>query len=197
MRKQVRDKMLAEYFALPIKGKGTCSKYIYKYNNIFVNIYFDAFDEECYSLSLILSVDNQFYFTTLNIMNTNIRKEYLPELPSIFLDKIVVNGSLDKFYYDMEEKILNTKSIALSYKKDVIFTNTTNFQKSEIDLPFWWHIRKARMTDTTVEELCERADISRETLKKIQEKGWTLVRTADSSKRSKLNLILDKDKIEL
>lgn len=197
MKKEVRDKMIAEYKALSFKGKGTCIKYRYEYNNTTVNIYFDAYDKDSCTLSLILSAERQFYFTTLNIMNTSIRKEYLPELPTVFLNNIVVEGSLDEFYQHMEEKILNTKPIGLSYKKDTVFRTTTEIQKGEIDLPFWWHIRKTRMTDTTLEELSERADISREILRKIQEKNLTLVRTADSSKRSDLKLILENEGIEL
>ena len=85
----------------------------------------------------------------------------------------------------------------MSYKKDTVFRTTTEIQKGEIDLPFWWHIRKTRMTDTMLEELSERADISREILRKIQEKNLTLVRTADSSKRSDLKLILENEGIKL
>lgn len=197
MKKEVRDKMLEEYNELSYKGKSTCIKYRYEYNDTSVNIYFDAYDRNSYTLSLILCSERQFYFTTLNIMNTLICKEYLPELPNVFLNKIVVDGSLDEFYQHMEEKILNSKPMVLSYKKDTVFRTTTKVQKGEIDLPFWWHIRKTRMTDTTLEELSERADISREVLRKIQGKNLTLVRTDDSDKRSNLKLILENEGIEL
>lgn len=190
MNEQVRTKMLTDYSQLNFKGKGTCVKYRYDYNDVTVNLYFDAFDPHSYSLTIILSTEKQFYFTTLNVMNTHIRKEYLPELPPIFLSKILVNNELDNFYEHMEEKILEITPIPLSYKKDTIFKKTTEFQKG-IDLPFWWHLRKSRMTDDTLEKLSERADISRKTLLAIQEKGFTLVRTDDSDKRRNLKIILD------
>lgn len=189
MNEQVRTKMLTDYSQLNFKGKGTCVKYRYDYNDVTVNLYFDAFDPGSYSLTMILSTEKQFYFTTLNVMNTRIRKEYLPELPLIFLSKILVNNELDDFYMHMEEKVLEITPIPLSYKKDTIFKNTTEFQKG-IDLPFWWHLRKSRMTDDTLEKLSERADISRNTLLAIQEKGFTLVRTDDSDKRRNLKIIL-------
>ena len=122
-------------------------------------------------------------------MNTHIRKEYLPKLPSIFLDKILVNEELDEFFRYMENKILEIAPIPASYKKDKIFTNTIKYQK-DIDLPFWWHLRQVPMSNDYIEILSDRADISRETLLKIQKEGFTLVRTDDVNKRRNLTIIL-------
>lgn len=197
MQKHVRTKLLDDYSQLKFKAKETCVKYRYDYNGITVNLYFDAFDPDSTSLTMILSTEKQFYFTTLNSMNTCIRKEYLPKLPPAFLDKILVNNELDEFYKHMEKKILEITPIPVSYKKDTIFINTTKFQKGDIDLPFWWHLRKAHMSDDTLESLSERADISRETLLKIQEQGFTLVRTDDIDKRRSLTIILGEHGISL
>ena len=83
------------------------------------------------------------------------------------------------------------------YKKDTIFINTTKFQKGDIDLPFWWYLRKVPMSDDTLNALSERADISRETLLEIQKQGFTLVRTDDIEKRRSLTLILGEHGITL
>lgn len=197
MQEHVRTKLLDDYSQLKFKGNGTCVKYRYDYNGVTVNLYFDAFDLDSTSLTMILSTEKQFYFTTLNSMNTRIRKEYLPKLPPVFLDKILVNNELDEFYKHMENKILEITPIPVSYKKDTIFINTTKFQKGDIDLPFWWHLRKAHMSDDTLESLSERADISRETLLKIQKQGFTLVRTDDIDKRRSLTIILGEHGISL
>lgn len=189
MNEKTRAKMLTDYSLLDFKGRGTCVKYKYDYNGVTVNLYFDAFDPHSYSLTMILSTEKQFYFTTLNIMNTHIHKEYLPALPPVFLSKILFNNELDEFYKHMDEKILEIAPIPLSYKKDTIFSKTTEFQKG-IDFPFWWHLRKVHMSDDTLEKLNERADISRKALLAIQNKGFTLVRTADSDKRKSLKIIL-------
>ena len=103
----------------------------------------------------------------------------------------------DRFYAHMENKILEMQPIPVSYEKDRIFINTTKFQKGAIDLPFWWHLRKVPMSDDTLNALSERADISRETLLRIQEQGFTLVRTDDINKRTSLTLILDEQGITL
>lgn len=197
MQENVRTKLLNDYSQLEFKGKSTCVKYRYDYNGITVNLYFDAFDSDSNTLTMILSTEKQFYFTTLNSMNTRIRKEYLPKLPSVFLNKILVNNELDDFYKHMEGKILEITPIAISYKKDTIFINTTQFQKGDIDLPFWWHLRKVPMSDDTLEALSERADISRKALLEIQRQGFTLVRTDDIDKRRNLTLILSEQGISL
>ena len=105
-----------------------------------------------------------------------------------------MNDELDQFYAHMENKILEMQPIPVSYEKDKIFINTTKFQKGAIDLPFWWHLRKVPMSDDTLNALSERADISRETLLRIQNQGFTLVRTDDINKRTSLTLILDEQR---
>lgn len=197
MQANVRTKLLNDYSQLKYKGKGTCVKYRYDYNGVNVNLYFDAFDTDSNTLTMILSTEKQFYFTTLNSMNTRIRKEYLPKLPPVFLDKLLVNNELDEFYTHMENRILKITPIPVSYKKDTIFINTTKYQKGDIDLPFWWHIRKAHMSDNTLESLSERADISRNALLEIQKQGFTLVRTDDIYKRRNLTLILSEHGMSL
>ena len=106
MQENVRTKLLNDYSQLKFKGKSTCVKYRYDYNGVTVNLYFDAFDPDSNTLTMILSTEKQFYFTTLNSMNTRIRKEFLPKLPPVFLNKILVNNELDEFYKHMENKIL-------------------------------------------------------------------------------------------
>ena len=189
MQEHVRAKLLDDYSQLNFKGRSTCVKYRYTFNSVTVNLYFDAYDPDSNTLTMILGTEKKFYFTTLNVMNTHIRKEYLPKLPSIFLDKILVNEELDEFFRYMENKILEIAPIPASYKKDKIFTNTIKYQK-DIDLPFWWHLRQVPMSNDYIEILSDRADISRETLLKIQTEGFTLVRTDDVNKRRNLTIIL-------
>lgn len=197
MNEETRNKMLRDYSHLRFKGPGACVKYYYVHNDVNVNLYFDAFDNDSLSLTLILSTERQFYFTTLNIMNTSLRKEYLPELPPLFYPKVIVDNKLDNFYEHMQEKIMEMNPYRTNYMDDKIFANTCKFQKGEIDLPFLWHIRKTRMTPDMLEQLHERMHISRKVLYQIQQKGCTLVRTADIAKRCTLKLILDGYGIEL
>lgn len=191
MQEQIRKKMLSDYENLSYKRSETCVKYKYDINGVTVNLYFDAYDPKSNVLTMILSTERKFYFTTLNVMNTHIRKEYLPSMPYVFLKKILVDNELDTFFSYMEEEILEISPIPASYKKEVIFVNTIRYQKNNIELPFWWHMRKARMTDNMLEVLSERADITRDILLKIQRSGYTLVRTGDVNKRRQLTLILD------
>ena len=120
MKELVRTKMLNDYSKLTYKKETVCVKYRYEYKDVMVNLYFDAFDPKSYTLTMIMNTEKQFYFTTLNIMNTRIRKEYLPKLSPVFLNKILVANELDDFYEHMEERILTIEPVIANYKKDKI-----------------------------------------------------------------------------
>ena len=53
MQKNVRTKLLNDYSQLGFKGKSTCVKYRYDYNGVTVNLYFDAFDPDSNTLTMI------------------------------------------------------------------------------------------------------------------------------------------------
>lgn len=197
MNEETRNKMMQDYSRLRFKGAGACVKYWYKYNDVDVNLYFDAYDKDCLSLTIVMLTDGLFYATPLNIMNTSLKKEYLPKLPPVFRSKIVVDNKLDIFYEDMQKKIPTAKIYRTNYLDDVIFSKTYKYQKGVVELPFLADKRNTRMTDTMLEQLHEQFHISRKILYQIQRKGYTLVRTDDVAKRSTLKYILNKIGIEL
>lgn len=83
------------------------------------------------------------------------------------------------------------------YNEDTYFVNTIKYAKSKLDLPFWWYLRKVPMSDDTLYKLNARADITFDILRKIQQEGYTLVRTPDPEKRKELTLILKQIGIKL
>ena len=197
MREIVREYLINKYDELEYKNKLTSLKFYYKYNGVNINLYFYAYDVDSLSFSVILSYDGEYYFTSLNIMNNTMKTEYLVDIPSKMLGKILVNNKLEHFYFKMEEYILNNEPIKINYEKDKLFVNTIKYKKKGTDLPFWHHIRKVRMTDTTLNELSEYGDISRNVLIEIQNKNVTLVRTGDPRKRHNLTMILNQYDIKL
>ena len=199
MEKSTRTYLVNKYNRISQKTSATCLKYHYVYNTIHVNIYFDAWDRKSVSLSIVLvsTEAKKYYYTPLNILNSTMRTEYLPKIPSQILEKILVNEHLDDFYNKMEEHLLKDQPHINYYNQDKYFVNTIKYTKNKLDLPFWWYIRNIRMTDETVENLSARADITRDVLKKVQEKGLTLVRTSGPTKRKELTLILQQQGIEL
>lgn len=80
--------------------------------------------------------DNKYYFTPLNILKEGLNTEYLNDIPIEILRRILADNKLDDFYKHMEDYIFQNKPYTNYYSKDTIFTNTTSFQKGEIDLPF-------------------------------------------------------------
>ena len=197
MNEETRNKMMQDYSRLRFKGAGACVKYWYKYNDVNVNLYFDAYDKDCLSLTLIMIADGLFYGAPLNVMNTSLKKEYLPKLPPAFRNKITVYNKLDTFYEDMQKKIPTIRPYDTNYLDDTIFSQTYKFQKGIIELPFLADKRQTRMTDAMLEQLHGQFHISRKVLYQIQRKGCTLVRTDDVARRSTLRYILNEIGIEL
>ena len=197
VKERTKSYLINKYKSIPRKTNATCLKYHYVYNNVNVNVYFDAFETKSVTLSIVLIADKKYYYTPLNILNTGITTEYLSKIPSQILEKILVENHLDDFYENMEKHLLNDAPYINYYNKDKYFVNTIKYSKSKLDLPFWWYLRKIPMTDDTLYKLNARADITLETLQKIQDEGYTLVRTADPEKRKELTLILQNIDIEL
>lgn len=197
MDNRAKDKLIENYQRINNKKPEHCLKFRYVYNGVNVNIYFDYFDKKSMSFSLILVADKVFYFTSLNILNKGLNKEYLPKMPYEILSKILKDGKLDDFYRNMETHILQDNPHINFYSKDKIFTNTLKFKKGDIDLPFWKTIRRQKMSVKTLINLSHRADISIEVLQKIRDNNLTLVRTAKPEERRELTLILNDHNINL
>lgn len=199
MQESTKLFLINQYKRTCVPAKNSCLKYYYQFHNVHVNVYFDAFEEKSVSLSMILSANGKYYYTPLNILNTGTSTQYLKKIPFQILEKILVDEHLTCFFEDMESHLLNDRSYSTHYDKDVGFVNTVkNIKPFEtINLPFWRGLRKVHMQDETMYKLSTRADISLETLKKIQQEGYTLVRTQDPNQRKELTLILQEIGITL
>lgn len=94
-------------------------------------------------------------FSPLNILNENMAAEYLSKIPSSILNKLLVNGHLYNFYLDMEKHLLGhepcIKKQISNYNHDKVFTNTIRCSQNKLDLPFWWHLRRATMSEKTIQ----------------------------------------------
>ncbi|MBD5499896.1 MAG: hypothetical protein HDR10_01650 [Lachnospiraceae bacterium] len=192
MRQEVRDHLMEEYNNLEFRRQFTAIKYRFRYNNVDVNIYFDAYDDKAPSMSMILAYDRVYYYTSLNINNTEVRTEYLEKIPFAILNQIL-DGShhLISFFAEIEKHILENNRIVINYEKDTCFINTMKYSRLRTDLPFLQSLRKVNMPDDTLERLSETMGIDREILKKIQSEGFTIVRTDDIKKRKHLTAIIE------
>ncbi len=122
------------YNKLPYRNKDTSLKFYYKYNGVNVNLYFDAFDSYCVAFSMILSFNKNYYFTPLNILETNALTEYLPKINKEILQQILVDNKLDNFFLVMEQKLLSKQYTVINYLKDSCYCNTLKFNNPEEDL---------------------------------------------------------------
>lgn len=198
MRQKVRDHLVEEYNNLKFRRQSTAIKYRFRYNNVDVNIYFDAYDDKVPSMSMILAYDRVYYYTSLNINNTVVRTEYLEKIPFAMLNQILDESHhLNSFFAEIEKHILENNKIVINYEKDICFINTMKYSRSRTDLPFLQSLRKVNMPDDTLERLLETMGIDRDILEKIQSEGFTIVRTDDIKKRKHLTAIIENASISI
>lgn len=200
MKESTRNRLIELYKGMIITDKSSCLLFRYQYNPadpVRVNLYFDAYDNKSTTSTLILICNNHYYFKPLNILNTLNDVEYLEDIPSDILDRLLDEEDSLKSFFEKMETVLETKCPRATNYDDTIFQNTKNWNRNDDDLPFWLTIRHTRMSDRTLKLLSEQADISTELLYEIQRRGFTLVRTDDYKKRKTLTFLLKKFKITL
>lgn len=192
MKLETKEKLLEEYSKLNFPKETTAIKYWYQYKLVNVNVFFDSFDENNPNLAIVLAYDKSYYYTSLNIKNTTISKEYLAKIPTNILGQILdENNTLDPFFSNIEEHIALNRAKWINYNDDKIFSNTLKYYKDRKDLPFLSGIKRVPMSNEMFNTLRQTMGIDKTILKKIQSNGMTMVRTSDPKRRKKLTIILD------
>lgn len=189
----IRAFLTNQYNLQTSQKEDDCLKLNYKFNNVSVNLYFDIYDVDSIAFHMILIYEESYYYTALNIDNIISRNQYLTKVPENILFKILTNGSLDKFYNNMRQRILEDKFIASKYSKDIDFKKVlknTDKDTDEDEKPFLYCLRKTQMSEKQLEKLYSRLNIARKILWEIKKEGYTIVTTSDFTKRKKLILIL-------
>ena len=185
---------------MEIQANSSVIKYRFKVNSVNVNIYFDEYDKNIPNLSMILIKDNNYYYSSLNILKPEIDVQYLEAIPSDILQSILKDNKLDDFFKKIENFILENDCYTTSYKNDYIFKNTMFYSvknKNRKDLPFLQGCRHAKMTEFTYYQLQNTLGINSNILDKVRARNLTLVRTSDISRRKKLTLVLENIGIRL
>lgn len=189
----IRAFLTNQYNLQTSQKEDDCLKLNYKFNNVSVNLYFDIYDVDSIAFHMILIYEESYYYTALNIDNIISRNQYLTKVPENILFKILTNGSLDKFYNNMRQRILEDKFIASKYSKDIDFKKVlknTDKDTDDDEKPFLYCLRKTQMSEKQLEKLYSRLNIARKILWEIKKEGYTIVTTSDFTKRKKLILIL-------
>ena len=144
----------------------------------------------------MLSYEKSYYFTPLNIDNLIVKNPYLNDLPKEILRQILENGNLKDFYDNMREHMIHD-DVQKSNYKDHEFENGLKFNKNNDKNPFFLCLRKTPMSENHLNFLNTQFNISKYILQRIRAKGYTIVTTADFSKRKELTVILDENNIKL
>lgn len=184
-------KLIKDYACLSYKNEFSCVKYYYDFNSVHVNVYFDCYDENCPSFNLILIYGKEYYFTPLNIKNNSLESKYLTKIPKLILEKILFEGSLEKFYNIMCDKILTTDKRNINYENDIIFTRTLHNPNNYEDKPFFKSLRKVPMSRDMFNKMQFNYELPHSVLLQVQKRGYTFVFTKNPKHRKHLTLILE------
>ncbi|EAM0891359.1 DNA repair protein Rad50, partial [Campylobacter coli] len=65
----ILDILLEKYNNAKYKKVGNCIKLHYQYHDVNVNLYFDGYDKNYPSTSIILAMDKSYYITSFNVDN--------------------------------------------------------------------------------------------------------------------------------
>lgn len=191
MKEEVIEHLKTEYKKLEIKSKKACLKYSYLFNKVSVNIYFDNYDKDLPSITLILKFEKVCYFRTFNFEYSR----YLENIPIEILNKLLDNNTLEEFYDTLEEKLMKEYCIA-SYQKDYLYKENVKLQEKICKInPFVFYLRKPPMTEEQKSLLNTYLNIPKETLNYIQKKGFTIATTDDIEKKIKLKDAMGKVEI--
>ncbi|MCR6572962.1 hypothetical protein [Campylobacter insulaenigrae] len=191
----IKEFLKQKYLMSTFKNIEDCLKLSYQYHQVKVNIYFDYY-ENTFNLFLVLSYEKSYYFTPLNIDNLIVKNPYLNDVPKEILKQILDNGNLKDFYDNMREHMIHD-DVQKSNYEDYEFKNGLKFNKNNDKNPFFLCLRKTPMSENHLNFLNTQFNISKYILQKIRAKGYTIVTTADFSKRKSLTLILNECDIKL
>lgn len=182
-------------------NKNDCLKISYQHNSVGVNLFFDAYDEQSLALSIILNYGKECYFTPIDIRYFEFKNIFfLKDCPSAILYQIMSpERKLNLFCKNMrehiEEYITKSKNQQINLKCDYgdeCFREALEKSKNKHYItPFLHHIRNTKMSNEQFTRLKDEISIDKETLKKLQKNGRTIVTTNDPLKRKTLTMILD------
>ncbi|MDA2139522.1 hypothetical protein PDN64_15530 [Bacillus cereus group sp. Bc256] len=175
-----------------LKRPTACIKYSFRFSKTTVNVYFDCYDEEVPALTLILKYYDAYYIQGFNPTVDNVfDRKYLTDINPEILRDILVDNKLTALYEAIEKAIYKNNYDRCNYGIDRTFINAGKSRKKDKKSikAFFDHFRRAGMEDERLEALHAHLNISREKLREIQRRNFTIVTTDDSMRRK---LFVDK-----
>ncbi|AMG64387.1 MULTISPECIES: hypothetical protein [Staphylococcus] len=191
MNQSTFEKLINDYNNLQYKKVNTAIKYSGVFNKVYINIYFDAWDDENYNFQLILHNNKEYYLTNLNIVNGKFSSKYLIKLPRNIKQSILTNHTLDSFHSKIEDIINKNQFYPINYSKDTLMVNTQKFNPPKEEM-YIRGLSHKNMTNNMYNWAQTNINISLKTLDLIKHSHLTLIRTNDITKRKKLKVILKK-----
>ncbi|MEH7464834.1 hypothetical protein V7166_23145, partial [Bacillus thuringiensis] len=167
--------LIQKYEESGLRNRTACIKYSFKFSNTTINIYFDCYDKEIPSLSLVFIHKPYYYLKGFNPNSDNVfNGRYLEDIPKQILKDILVDNQLKTFYEEMEKAIREQDYVRCNYEKDGYFKNTRKYQKEDAGSikSFFYYLRRQPMSDEHLEDLFAILNISKARLREVKKSGF-------------------------
>ncbi|TDL95543.1 hypothetical protein [Macrococcus carouselicus] len=195
INKDTIKKLIDDYKILQNPKTTTVNKYSGNYNNVRISIYFDAWDQANYNFQLLLVYEKQYYLVNLRIIDANITSRFLPDLPVTLQRQIIVEGTLNAFYEQVEHIINNNKRITLNIERDTTYIKARKYSPCTGEM-FLKGLTHKNMTSKMMIWIEKNTNIKKEDIEKVKRVRKTFVRTDDINLRKKIDIILRDNNIQ-
>lgn len=178
---------LCEQFRERDLGKGTCLKFMYYFNKMEVNVYFDGYDEDLPHLALLLKYQGEYSFLLCNIEKLSEKTFECSDIKEEIKEQMLCGGSFQKFTECLMEQISTEEFILRNYKSDLAFKcfAKQGYEEKGI-LPFFGGFQKGNMRDWEVERFHSCFPISKEALLFAKKKGYKMITVYHCKDRKKI-----------
>lgn len=180
-------KRLYAYFKRNELGKATGMKFMYRFQEVEVNVYFDGYDEKIPVMILVLKHKDVYSFLPCNVRELSEETFAKYDIPEQMKAQLLNQQSFHLFLDRLAHEIAAEECIIRNYKADLRFKRLEQREYQRYGMyPFFGGIVKGVMEDGYLEKLHTRMTMSKDVLRRIQQSGHTVVTVERCKERKKL-----------
>ena len=192
MKEKIVKKLCEKYNEYEA-GKAIGMKFMYRFQDMEVSVYFDGFDEQYPLFVLILKYKAEYAFIPLNLWE---KEEQILEnrnLPDEILQRMFCEGTLNAFWERLEQELDVGTGVFRNYKADMCFKRLLQ-KEYEVygNSPFFGGFVPGNMEKWEVEKFQKCLTISPDILHQVQEQGYSIKLVERCKERKKISVEVKK-----
>lgn len=187
MKEKIVKKLYEKYNEYEA-GKAIGMKFMYRFQDMEVSVYFDGFDEQYPVFVLILKYKSEYAFIPLNPWEEEARVLENRNLPEGILQRMFCDGTLEAFWMRLEQELDAGMGVFRNYKADMCFKRLLQEEyKVYGNSPFFGGFVPGNMETWEVEKFQKCLSISTDVLQQVQEQGYSIKLVERCKERKKIS----------